>query len=59
MNNLMSAPYARFIVMQITIAVGGVLVKQVDDPVPALVMLVLLKVIADLRGHYGERTRAG
>lgn len=59
-QSLMSAPYGRIVVMQLTLILGGWLVMLVHNPVPALAMLVVFKIIADLSAHYGERkTTAG
>ncbi|MGE0483591.1 MAG: DUF6498-containing protein [Gammaproteobacteria bacterium] len=50
-RDLMQAPYARVAVMQVTIIVGGMLVMAADSPIPALVLLVLLKLAVDLQAH--------
>jgi hypothetical protein len=55
---LMAAPYGRIVVMQVTLILGGWVVMLLKDPLSALVLLIALKVAADLRAHYGER-RAG
>jgi hypothetical protein len=52
---LMTAPYRRIILMQFTLIFGGWLVLLLKNPVPALVVLIVLKVVADLRSHHGER----
>ena len=54
-QRLMMAPYGRIVVMQFTLILGGWVVMLLKDPMPALVLLVVIKVIADLRAHYGER----
>lgn len=54
-SSLMAAPYRRVILMQFTLIFGGWVVMALHNPVPALVVLVVLKVIADLYGHRGER----
>lgn len=54
-TKLMSAPYGRIVVMQFTLIFGGWVVMLLKDPLPALVLLIVLKVAADLRAHYGER----
>jgi len=55
-QSLMSAPYGRIVVMQLTIIFGGWAVMLLKNAMPALVMLVVFKVLADLRAHYGEHT---
>jgi hypothetical protein len=57
--SLMSAPYARIVVMQFTIIFGGWVVMMLQNPLLALVLLIVLKVITDLRAHYGERNPKG
>lgn len=53
---LMMAPYGRIIVMQFTLIFGGWVVMLLKDPMPVLLLLIVFKVAADMRGHYGERT---
>ena len=50
-NRVMTAPYTRIIVMQITIIVGAVPTLALGQPVYALVLLVILKVAADVISH--------
>jgi Family of unknown function (DUF6498) len=56
-RELMTIPYRRIVVMHLTVIFGGFLVLLIDRQLPALVLLVLLKVGADLHGHVRERTR--
>jgi hypothetical protein len=53
--DLMREPYGRVILMHFTIILGGGLVMLLQNPVPALVLLIVLKVAADLRAHFAER----
>jgi Family of unknown function (DUF6498) len=55
-QSLMTAPYGRIVVMQFTIIFGGWVVMLLKNTMPALVMLVVFKVVADLRAHYGEHS---
>lgn len=55
---LMRAPYGRVVVMHLTIIFGGWMVMLLQNTMAALVLLIVLKVIADLRAHYGERKPA-
>ncbi|HYC44446.1 MAG TPA: DUF6498-containing protein [Burkholderiales bacterium] len=55
---LMTAPYKRIFVMHLTIIFGGWLVMLFKTPVPALVLLVLLKIAVDTRAHVREHARA-
>ena len=54
-SSLMVAPYRRVTLMQVTLILGGWLVMALNDPMPALVLLIVLKVAADLYAHRGER----
>lgn len=54
-QRLMTAPYKRIVVMQLVLIFGGWMVMLLHDPAPALAMLIVFKIIADLRGHYAER----
>jgi hypothetical protein len=56
---LMMQPYGRVMVMHFVILGGGFLVMALHSPVPALVVLVLLKIAVDVRAHRAERTRLG
>jgi uncharacterized protein DUF6498 len=55
MSGLMVAPYRRVTLMQVTLIFGGWLVMALNNPLPALVLLIVLKVAADLYAHRGER----
>jgi hypothetical protein len=59
LQQLMSQPYGRVIVMHLVILGGGFLVLALHSPVPALAVLVLLKIAVDLRAHRAERRRLG
>jgi hypothetical protein len=54
-QDLMRAPYARIFVMQITIILGGFVATISDDPLPMLVLLIAIKIVADLKAHTAER----
>ena len=54
-SKLMAAPYGRIVLMHVTLILGGWGVMLLNNPLPALVLLIVLKVAADLRAHYGER----
>ena len=57
-GGLMSAPYRRILLMQVTLIVGGWVVLALKSPVPVLVLLVLLKIVLDVRTHRREHGRA-
>lgn len=50
----MGAPYKRIIIMHVTIIIGGMLTLALGSSLPALLLLILLKLIADLRAHLRE-----
>ncbi|MEQ8953265.1 MAG: DUF6498-containing protein, partial [Gammaproteobacteria bacterium] len=47
----MTEPYSRIIIMHITIIFGGFLAMAFSAALPALLLLIVLKMSADLRGH--------
>ena len=51
---LMAAPYGRITVMQLTVIFGGWVVLLLNNPVPALALLVLVKTAMDLVAHRKE-----
>ncbi len=56
----MTAPYRRILVMHLTLIFGGFLAMALSNPLPALVLMIVLKVAADVRSHLGEhRLRDG
>ena len=54
---LMTQPYTRVIVMQVTLIGMGFLVALTGTHVAGLVLLVTLKIGVDLRAHVREHTR--
>jgi len=56
---LMIQPYARVMVLHVTILLGGFAAKAMGAPVVALVFLIALKTLIDLRAHLAERTKLG
>jgi hypothetical protein len=54
-SDLMAAPYRRVMLMQFTLILGGWGVIALENPMPALVLLIVLKVGADLYAHRRER----
>jgi uncharacterized protein DUF6498 len=57
LNALMGQPYSRVIVLHLTMLLGGWIVMLLGSPLPALVLLVVIKTAADLRAHKAERLR--
>jgi hypothetical protein len=56
---LMARPYARVMVLHVTILVGGFAAKAAGAPVLALLLLIVLKTAIDLRAHLAERQKLG
>jgi hypothetical protein len=54
----MAAPYGRVVVLHVTIIVGAFLVGSLGSPLPALVLLIVLKTGIDLAAHLREHRRA-
>lgn len=50
-DRLMLSPYGRIVIQQFTVIIGGVLITAFDSPIAMLVLLVVLKTIADLTAH--------
>ena len=53
-NQQMGQPYKRIIIMHVTIIFGGFLVMALNTPLPALLLLIILKLLADLKAHLSE-----
>ena len=54
-NQQMSAPYKRIIIMHMTIIFGGFLTMAFETPLLALVLLIVLKIVVDVKAHVKER----
>jgi len=54
----MGAPYARVVILHLTIIFGAFAVAILGQPIGALVVMVVLKTGVDLAAHLGERARA-
>jgi hypothetical protein len=58
-KQLMMQPYARVVVLHLTIIFGGFVMMALGSPRAGLVLLVALKVAVDLRAHLRERDTLG
>lgn len=56
---LMSQPYSRIIVLHTVILFGGALAAALGSPMPALLLLVALKIGLDITAHRRERAKLG
>jgi hypothetical protein len=56
-NHQMGEPYKRIIVMHVTIIFGGFLVMAFNTPLLALILLIVLKIIVDVKAHLGEHNK--
>ncbi|MEA3245189.1 MAG: DUF6498-containing protein [Gemmatimonadota bacterium] len=54
---LMAQPYARVMVMHVVVLGGAFAVAAIGSPLPALIILVVLKTGVDLAAHRAERVR--
>ena len=57
LQQLMQQPYGRVVVLHLAILFGGFLMLALRSPVWGLLLLVGLKIILDLRGHFAERKK--
>lgn len=55
LSDLMHRPYARIMILHVTIIIGGGLVQYFGSPVYLLLVLVALKTLMDLKYHLKER----
>lgn len=56
-QQIMARPYGRVVVLHITIIFGGFAVMALGSPIWALVLLLVLKTIVDLKAHLLERAK--
>jgi len=57
LQSLMNQPYGRVMVLHLTILGGGFLMLALHSPLAGLALLVLLKLVLDLRAHWREREK--
>lgn len=56
-QTLMTQPYGRIVVLHLTILLGGFLMIALKSPTFGLALLVVLKILLDLRAHLTERAK--
>ncbi len=59
LNELMVQPYGRVVILHLTIILGGFVALALRSPVWALVLLIGMKVVVDLKAHLKEREKLG
>lgn len=57
-KDLMNQPYARVVVMHIAVIAGGFCAMTIGSPVPLLFVLVIGKIILDVKMHLREHKKA-
>ncbi len=57
LNQLMHKPYSRVVLLHVALMGGGFLVQMLGSPLAALLLLVLLKIVVDLRAHRREHAK--
>jgi|WetSurMetagenome_2_1015567.scaffolds.fasta_scaffold00880_16 hypothetical protein len=57
LNELMSQPYTRVVILHITIILGAFLVGFLGSPVFALLVLIVLKTFIDIQAHLREHKK--
>ncbi len=57
LNALLTQPYGRVVVLHLTVLFGGWIVMALGSPLPALVLLAVIKTAADIRSHQAERRK--
>ena len=55
LTQLMKRPYGRIIALHIAVIAGGFVVTLLGNPLPALLVLIAIKIVIDLRLHENER----
>ena len=53
-SQLMTAPYQRIVILHVVIIFGGIAVEFLGSPIALLLVLVIVKIVIDLRAHLKE-----
>ncbi len=56
LNEQMAEPYQRVVIMHVTLIIGGALRLLLNAPLAALILLILLKIVVDLKAHQKQHT---
>ena len=54
---LMARPYGRVVILHVVVLFGGFLVMVLHAPNAVIALLVVLKIVLDIRGHLNERSQ--
>ena len=57
LRQLMREPYARVVLLHVTIILGGFLLVAIHSPAAGLILLILLKTALDIRSHFKEHSK--
>ncbi len=57
LDRLMHQPYNRVVVLHLVIIVGGFVVMTLQEPRVGIVVLVVVKIVMDVRAHLGEHRK--
>ncbi len=55
-NNQMSEPYSRIIFMQVVLIFGGGLTMVLGSPVPVLLIMIVVKIVFDVKAHLKQHS---
>jgi len=55
-NNQMSEPYSRIIFMQVVLIFGGGLTMALGSPVPVLLIMIVVKIVFDVKAHLKQHS---
>ena len=58
MNQIMTRPYKRIVLMHVAIILGGVLIMKLGSPVVLLCVLIFLKIVMDIWLHVKSHSKA-
>jgi hypothetical protein len=56
-GQLMAQPYARVVLLHVTIILGGFLLMVLQSPIAGLLLLLVLKTVLDIRAHLREHAK--
>jgi hypothetical protein len=57
LNQLMSEPYTRVVILHLTIIFGGFLMMFLGSPIAGLILLIAIKTIVDIRAHLKQHNK--